>query len=257
MSNHVEVQVEGSVLHVRFNRPEKKNAITVDMYEALCAAFDQAEADSAIHVLFITGSGDSFTAGNDVNDFLERPPTSATGPSFRFLEAITQATKPIVAGVNGMAIGIGTTMLLHFDLVYAAERATFQLPFVNLALVPEAGSSFVLPRLAGYQKAAELLFFGERFDASRAHEVGFVNDIVPDAELEAVALERAHALAAKAPAAVQQTKALLRRGIADAIAVAMKEEGGRFIERLQSAEAEEAMRAIMEGRPADFSQLGE
>lgn len=255
MDSHVAVHVDNHVMQVRLNRPDKKNALTLAMYDALRTAIEQAETDPAVRVLLVTGTGDSFTSGNDLKDFLQSPPVGSSSPAIQFVHAISSAQKPIVAAVNGLAIGIGTTMLLHCDLVYAAESARFQLPFVNLALVPEAGASYILPRLMGYQKSAELLLLGEPFNARQALEAGFVNAILPDEELHEKALQVADALASKPPSALRQTKALLKRGLERATAEAMKEEFALIAERLQSAEAKEAMQAFMERRQPDFSRF--
>ena len=181
--DHILTEKRDGILRIEFNRPEKKNAITVAMYQAMAEALADGARDAAIRVVLFHGKPDAYTAGNDLQDFLADPPKAKTAPSFRFLRAISSFPKPIVAAVSGLAVGIGTTMLLHCDLVYAAPGTRFSLPFVNLALCPEAASSFLLPRLAGYQRAAELLFFGEPFPVETAKEIGLVNAIVPAKEL--------------------------------------------------------------------------
>src|SRR6266704_3336510 len=182
MADQVSVEVTDRILSVRMDRPEKKNALTRAMYIAMTEALRQAEANSAVRVIFITGTGDSFTAGNDLVDFANAAP-GETSPAIAFLQTLAGAQKPVVAAVNGTAIGIGTTMLLHCDLVYAASSARFQLPFVNLGLCPEAASSFILPRMMGHHRAAELLFLGGPFDAGMARDFGIVNEVYADQEL--------------------------------------------------------------------------
>ena len=254
MSEQVLTAVSERVLSIRLVRPEKKNALTQAMYAALSAALDAADADQGIRAITITGSGDSFTSGNDLADFLERPPADDESPVMRFLATIARAAKPIVAGVNGLAVGVGVTMLMHCDLVYAAETATFQLPFVNLGLVPEAGSSLLLPRLVGYHRAAELMLLGERFDVATARDIGLVNAACPAAELDALVRARAAALAAKPPAALRLTKALLK-GDATAVTARIAEESVQFRRLLLAPEAREAMAAFMEKRKPDFSRF--
>ena len=256
MQQPVVVSQQDSILKLQLNRPEKKNAITADMYTSLAEGLEQAQTDSNIRVIFITGTADSFTSGNDLNDFLQNPPHSADSPVFRFLNAVSTAQKPLVAAVNGLAIGIGTTLLLHCDLVYAASSAVFQLPFVNLALVPEAGSSLLMPLMMGHVRAAELLLLGDKFSAEKAAAYGLVNEVVSGEELEALALEKANALASKAPEALRLSKKLLKKGNAELVAKTMTEEGGLFGERLRSPEAMEVMQAFMQRREPDFSGLG-
>jgi enoyl-CoA hydratase/carnithine racemase len=254
MTDHVLISAADRVLRVRLNRPEKKNALTHAMYDALTAALERAEADPAIRAITLTGTGDSFSSGNDLADFLQQPAQSGESPVMRFLAAIARAPKPIVAGVNGLAVGIGVTMLLHCDLVYAAEGASFQLPFVNLGLVPEAASSLLLPRLAGHQRAAELMLLGERFDAGAARAIGLVNAVVPAASLDAELDARAAALAAKPPAALRLAKALLK-GDAAGVPARMAAEAAHFAQALRSPEAREAMEAFMQKRKPDFARF--
>jgi enoyl-CoA hydratase/carnithine racemase len=247
---------EGAVQRVQLNRPDKKNAITTAMYAALADAITAADADPAVRVLLLHGAGDCFTAGNDLADFLANPPQSEDRPAFRFLHAISHAAKPIVAAVHGVAIGIGTTMLGHCDLVYAAEGTRFHLPFVNLGLCPEGASSLLLPLVAGYQRAAELLMLGEPFDAARARAAGLVNEIVPGTQLLAAAAAAAQKLAAKPPASLRLTKRLLKRALLPQIEAALAAELEVFVERLDSPEAKEAFTAFLEKRPPDFSKYG-
>ncbi len=255
MADQILVEQSGSILRIGINRPEKKNALTIAMYAAMTDALHAAESDPAIRVILIHGTSDCFTSGNDIMDFVQAPPTDETSPVFRFLHAIVGATKPLVAAVAGPAVGIGTTMLLHCDLVFAVQQTRFQLPFINLGLVPEAGSSLLLPRFLGHVRAAELLMLGEPFDGATALELGLVNQVVPNEEVIAVATDAARALAAKPPAAMRATKALLKQGVRDAVEATIATEGKLFAERLQSPEAGEAFQAFMERRRPDFSQF--
>ncbi|MEN8195925.1 MAG: enoyl-CoA hydratase [Pseudomonadota bacterium] len=254
MSERIVIETEGAIRKIRIDRPDKKNALTVAMYGALAEAIADAGDNSQIKAIFLTGTEDSFTSGNDLNAFLQNPPSGHDSPVFRFLRGISSARKPIVAAVNGLAVGIGTRMLLHCELVYAAESARFHLPFVNLALVPEAASSLLLPRLAGYQRAAELMLLGEPFGPQKALSVGIVTDIFPDRELQQKALGRAADLAAKAPAALRATKALLK-GADMPVEDRMVEEAVVFGRQLQSPEARETMQAFLEKRPPDYSKF--
>ena len=254
-TEHVEAARDGHVLHVTLNRPEKKNALTRAMYNALADALLGAADDGDIRVVVLSGRDGVFTAGNDLGDFMMDPPTGPDSPVFRFLTALVGFPKPLVVAVNGPAIGIGTTLLLHADLAYAAPDTRFQMPFVPLGLVPEAASSLLVPRLAGHARAAELLMFGEPFSAETAREIGLVNEVAPASDVVDRALERARQLAALPPAAVRLTKAFLRRPHADAVADTISQEGAAFIERLASPEAQEAFTAFFEKRPADFSRF--
>lgn len=244
-------EIAGGVMTLTFNRPDKKNALTAEMYAALADAFAAAEADPAVRVILLAGAGGAFTAGNDLQDFLARPPSGDDAPVFRFLRALVTAQKPLVAAVSGVAVGVGTTMLLHCDLVYAGDSARLSMPFVNLALVPEAGSSLLLPRLVGHQKAAELLMFGEPIDARTAREIGLVAEVFPDATLADEVRARVAKLAAKAPEALRLTKQLMKAPKATA-AEQMAAEGALFQQRLGSAEAREAFTAFMEKRAPRF-----
>ena len=203
MTDHVITELDSGVLIVRMNRPEKKNALTVDMYLAISAAMKRAETDKAVRVVLFTGQEDCFTAGNDLKDFIDHPPDSSTAddPVFEFLGALGAAQFPMVAAVGGTAVGVGTTMLLHCELVYAADNARFLLPFINLAVVPEAASSLLLPRTVGYQRAAELFMLGESFTAEQAHEMGIVNRVCRPDELFETAMTGARKLAEKPRAA--------------------------------------------------------
>lgn len=253
MSDHVRAEREGRVLRLTLTRPEKKNALTRAMYAALADALTEACGDAGVRAVVLAGEGGAFTAGNDLFDFMMDPPRDETSPVFQFLHAAVSFPKPLIAAVEGVAIGIGTTMLLHCDLAYAAPSARFKMPFTDLGLVPEAGSSLLVPRLAGQVRAAELLLLGEAFDAETAREIGLVNAVVDDPLAEA--MERAQALAAKPPAAVRQSKALLRAPLLDRVLATIREEAALFVERLQSEEAQEAFTAFMEKRPPDFSRF--
>ena len=241
----------GAILEIRLNRPDKKNAITVAMYAALADAFEQAGSDPAIRAITIAGNGGLFTAGNDLHDFQQSRDGGPDMPVFRFLRAISSCPKIVIAGVGGQAIGIGTTMLLHCDLVLAAPNALFSLPFVDLALVPEAASSLLLPRLMGHQRAAMHLILAEPFDAETALRYGLVTEICGENELDLRVEETARRIAAKPPEAVMLTKRLLTSTDAS-IPERMAEEGRMFEERLRSAEAREAFTAFFEKRPPKF-----
>jgi len=252
--NQVSVAIQERVMRIELARVEKKNALTGAMYGALADALKAADADAAVRAVLIHGARDCFTAGNDLQDFLSRPAGGAS-PAFRFISSLPKLAKPLVAAVGGPAVGIGTTMLLHCDLVYAAPGARFQMPFVPLGLVPEAASSLLLPMIAGYQRAAELLLLGQPFSAEKAHAAGIVTEIVPEAELLERAMAGATAVAALPPASVRLTKQLMKRQLAAPIAAQMEEEGRVFSERLQSGEAKEAMTAFFEKRKPDFSRF--
>ena len=254
--SEIVVERDGSVLTLRMNRPEKRNALTHTMYTGLADGFDAAEADPGVRVVVIAGAGGHFTAGNDLGDFLTAPPRDGSElPVGRFLRTISHFRKPLVAAVEGNAVGVGTTMLLHCDLVYAADTAKLQLAFVNLGLVPEASSSLLLPRVVGHARAAELLMFGEPFGATEAERYGIVNKVVPAAALAGFVRERAAALAAKPAGALRNTKQLLRYSMTATVPERMAEESGLFAVALQSGEAREAMTAFMEKRLPDFSRF--
>ncbi len=252
MNDNVVVTNSGGVLEVRFNRPEKKNALTRDMYESVSAAFERADADPAMRVVLLTGTGDTFTSGNDVKDF--QGTNNAPRGGSRFLPAISSLQKPLIAAVNGAAIGVGTTMLMHCDLIVASCSARFVMPVTSLGLVPEAASSLLVPRLLGHQRASALLLLGEPLDAATALEWGLVNRVVDDAALMDTAREMARRLAALPPQAVRLTKRLIKHGMPD-VAGRIQEEIGLFTERLASPEAQEAFAAFIEKRKPDFSRF--
>jgi enoyl-CoA hydratase/carnithine racemase len=250
MTDQIVTTQNGAVLEIRIDRVEKKNALTSDMYAAMARALTQADHDAAVRVITLTGSGDCFTSGNDVADFLKRDTSSSDErPVGRFLATIASTHKPLIAAVNGMAIGIGVTMLLHCDLVYAADSATFQMPFTSLGVVPEAASSQLLPQMVGYHRAAELMLLGERIDARRAYEIGLINGLCPASDLSMLVAARAASLAAKPAASILSTKALLRRAPESASA-RMSVENAEFARLLQLPEARAIMQAFMDRRKA-------
>src|SRR5256884_8419861 len=226
--NEIITERSDSVLRVQLNRPASKNAMTSAMYIVLADAFNAAAKDDQIRVVLWHGAGDSFCAGNDIGDFIKNPPGAEESPQALLMKALINFDKPIVAAVQGAAIGGGTTMLTHCDFVFAAENAKFQLPFVNLALVPEFGSSFLLPLRFGYTRAAELILLGGPFDASRAAELGLVTQVVPDQSLLATATDTARTLAAKPAAAVQASKRLMKRALREQLEQAVKLENDVF-----------------------------
>jgi enoyl-CoA hydratase/carnithine racemase len=252
MTEDVVVTTAGGVLEIRLNRPEKKNALTRAMYEAMSAAMEQADADPKIRAVLLTGTGDTFTSGNDIKDFQARGASNEPRGGSRFLPVISSLQKPLIAAVNGAAIGVGTTMLLHCDLIVAARSARFVMPFTSLGLVPEAASSLLVPRLLGHQRASALLLLGEPLDAAAAFEWGLVNRLVDDEELLDVARALAARLAALPPQAVRLTKRLIKHGAPD-VASRIAEEIEVFSERLASPEAQEAFAAFMEKRRPNFS----
>lgn len=253
MTGDVDVTRDGGVLKVVFNRPAKKNAITRAMYGTLNAALAQAEADPAVRVVLFSGGPETFTAGNDLGDFLaaDRDLT----PAGAFVTALGRATKPMVAAVSGLAVGVGATMLLHCDLTYVGKGASLSFPFLNLALVPEAASTVLLPAAIGLARATRLLYFGEKISGEEAARIGIVTEAIDDADVQEHAVTQARRLAQRPPRALAETRALLRRPFAAAIADATQRELEVFARLLGSAEAREAMTAVMEKRPPDFSKV--
>jgi enoyl-CoA hydratase/carnithine racemase len=245
----------GSVLDILLNRPAKKNAMTSSMYVTLAEVFDAAARDDSVRVVLWHGAGDSFSAGNDLEDFIKNPPGPGESAQARLMRALITFEKPIVAAVLGAAIGGGTTMLGHCDFVYAGDSARFQLPFVNLALVPEFGSSYLFPSRFGYVRAAELILLGQPFNASRAAELGLVTQVVPDQQLLATASETARKLAAKPPAALQACKRLMKQTVREQLERAVNFENAEFAARVRSAEAREAFTAFIEKRQPDFTRI--
>lgn len=242
MSEFVITQREGAILHLRLNRANKKNALTQDMYQALLDGVNTAEADPSVQAVVFSGAGDAFCAGNDLGDFLRHGELTPQAPVFKLLKRLPELTVPLVASVQGAAIGIGTTLLMHCDMIYAAEDAVFALPFVDLALVPEAGSSLLLPQIAGYPKAAELLLLGESFDASQALAMGLINRVVPLNALQSATAEVADKLASKPPQALRRSKQLLKTPT-ESTAVRIERELEIFMQALASDEAQQVIAA--------------
>src|SRR5262245_11513963 len=242
------------ILRVEFNRPEKKNAMTGAMYTRLADIFNEAAEDEETLVVLWHSAGDAFSAGNDAGDFLKNPPGPGESPQARLMDAFIRCENPIVVAVQGAAVGGGTTMLTHCDVVYAGESAKFQLLFINLALVPEFGSSYSLPARIGHLRAAELFLLGEPFSAARAAELGLVTRVVPDQHLFATAMETAQKLAAKPGGALRASKRLIKQGFIDQVKTAIRLENEAFSERVRSAEAKEALSAFLEKRPPNFTK---
>jgi enoyl-CoA hydratase/carnithine racemase len=240
--NDIITERSGNIFRVQLNRPATKNAMTSAMYVTLAEVFNTVAKDDSVRVVLWHGAGDSFCAGNDIGDFLKNPPGAGESPQGLLIEALIHFDKPIVAAVHGAAIGGGTTMLTHCDFVYAGQSAKFQMPFVNLALVPEFGSSCTVPARIGYLRAAELILLGLRFDAARAAELGLVTRVLPDQEL-----------AAKSPAALQACKRLMRSSTREQLERAAKHENEDFSARVRSADAREAFTAFLEKRRPNFS----
>lgn len=252
---HIVPEVGEGVLRLEIRRPEKKNALTLRMYAALTEALISAERDAEIRVALVHGQPNVFTSGNDLADFLQNPPVDDDHPAYAFVRKISTFEKAIVAAVTGSCIGVGATMLLHCDLVYAGENTIFAMPFVNLGLCPEAGSSLLLPTTAGQARAAEILMIGEPFGAARAAECGMVSAVLPDAQVLAHATAQARKLAAKPPAALRLTKLLMRRRLRTEVAETIREEIANFQRLLESPYAKEAFSAFLEKRKPDFAKF--
>ena len=249
------INTESSVCTITLNRVQRKNSINVAMYTALSDALDAAQQDAATFAVVIQGHETIFSSGNDISDFLNAPPSGQDSPVFRFLRCISTFTKPIVAAVCGPAVGIGTTLLLHCDLVYAGDNAAFSMPFVNLGLCPEAASSLLVPQLMGYHRAAEALLLGEPFTAETAQEMGLVNRIVAPSEANALAQQQARKLASKPLSSLIETKRLMKKSNAPQLAERMAEEGTSFGRMLSESAAREAFTAFMQKRKPDFSNV--
>lgn len=245
MSEFVSSHIENKVLHIELSRTDKKNALTSDMYTALTKEFAEAKSNSDIHVVLFKGAKDCFCAGNDIADFLEQPVLDSGSPVLSFLKELYSFNKPIVAAVSGPAVGIGTTFLLHCDLVYATEQTYFSLPFVDLGLCPEAGSSYLLPRQIGYVRAAELLLLAEPFDAHKAKDLGVINDIVDADNYWQFAQEKAEKLARKPAHALQVSRQLIRSN-ASMVGQAIEREARSFSELLKSDEAKAIFKKFLE-----------
>ena len=251
MTDHVEVTNEGGVLSLRLNRPERRNAITVAMYAALADAVENAAEDTAVGVIAITGAGEDFTAGNDLADFLQEMPSPGAQtdiPVWRFLRAMAKNEIPVIAAVQGNAVGIGTTMLLHCDLVLVEEGARLVMPFVDLGLVPEAASSLILPRISGRRAAARHLLLGEPINARQALDIGIASHVIPNGTLKESLSEIVKRLLGKPTEALRQTQALLRREATGEILERMELENGHFAERLSSDEVKQAIAAFFAAR---------
>ena len=247
-------ELSHGVLRVELNRPDKKNAMTTAMYARLADILMDADWNDDVRAVLWHGAGDSFTAGNDIADFQENPPKAGESPQRRVTDAFVAFGKPLVAAVKGVAVGGGTTMLTHCDFVYAGESTRFQLPFINLALTPEFGSSYSIPARAGHLRAAALFMLGEPFSAAHAAELGLVTEVVADADVLAIATATADKLAAKPAGALRAHKLLLKQASFGPLRVAVEAEGKEFIERVRSAEAKEAFAAFFEKRAPNFRQ---
>lgn len=255
MTQDILVHAEGGITTLTFNRLDRKNSITQAMYGALADALATAQADAATRVVLIQGHETVFSAGNDINDFLNQPPAGEEAPVFRFLRGIATFPKPLLAAVCGPAVGVGTTLLFHCDLVYAGDNAAFSMPFANLGLCPEAASSLLVPQMFGYHRAAEALMLGEPFFAEAALEVGLVNRIVPPTEANGYALSQAQKLAAKPLSSLVETKRLMKKGQQQVVLQQMADEGASFGRMLREPAAREAFTAFMQKRKPDFSAV--
>lgn len=247
----------GNILRIQLNRPERKNAMTVAMYNTMADLLNDAAKDDQVRVVLWHGAGDSFSAGNDIQDFLKNPPGAGESPQARLIEALINFDKPIVVAVQGAAIGGGTTMLTHCDFVFAGESAKFQMPFVNLALIPEFGSSYSVPARFGYLRAAELILLGLPFNATRAAELGLVTRVLSDEKFLETATQAARDLAKKPPAALRACKRLMKSSTREQLERAVKLENEEFSVRVQSAEAKEAFTAFIEKRKPNFDAVSE
>lgn len=255
VDGRIDVEISAGIMSVTMSTPGKKNALSQAMYHAMADALDQAAADDAVRVVVLGGAEGVFTSGNNVNDFSNRPKSGKTG-SIRYLETIAAFPKPLVAKVEALAIGIGTTMLLHCDLVFAAEGTRFKMPFVDLGLVPEGASSLLLPRIMGSARAAELILLGKMFDASQALEYGLINQVCSADSIDETVAETAASLAAKPPQAMRKSKALLKSGLRGAVLDRIAAESEVFGASIGGDEFNEAVSAFREKRAPDFSKLG-
>ncbi len=254
-NNDILVHTEAGVMTITLNRVEKKNSLTSSMYATMADALVEADKSSAVRVVVFQGHEAVFSAGNDIGDFLNAPPSTPESPVFRFLNAISIFSKPVLAAVCGPAVGIGTTMLFHCDLVYAGDNAAFSMPFVNLGLCPEAASSLLVPQMMGYHRAAEALLLGEPFMAEAALEVGLVNRVLPPLETNNYAQAIAKKLSTKPLSSLMETKRLMKKGLATTVKAQMSEEGASFGRMLREPAAKEAFGAFLEKRKPDFTQL--
>jgi enoyl-CoA hydratase/carnithine racemase len=236
-------------------RPEKKNALTAAMYQAMADALRAAQADPEVRSVLITGQPGIFTAGNDLEDFMQRPPQGLDSPVFQFMQALIECDKPVIAAVTGAAIGIGTTMLFHCDFVYVSDEARLAMPFVALGLVPEFGSSVLAAERMGHARAAEKLLLGDPFTGEQAVELGLANAVLPGSEVVRHARRVAERFNSLAPAAVRESKRLMRAADRERLKAVIAAEGECFAARLRSEEAREAMQAFFEKRPPDFTRF--
>ncbi len=254
-SDEILTSLEDRVLTIRFNRVAKKNALTLAMYTAMAEALNAAASNPDVRVVLFAGQPDCFTSGNDLMDFLKLPPSLSDSPVGHFMEALSGFEKPVIAAPCGVAVGIGVTLLLHCDLVYLGEKTKLNMPFVSLGICPEFASTYLLPRLMGHVRSAELLMLGEAFNAATALEYGLVNALLPNDEVEAKAREKALVLAGLAPSAVRTTKMLLKKWTGARIKESVGVEASHFVAMLRSPEALEAMTAFMQKRKPDFSKF--
>lgn len=252
---NIRTATHNGVATIEIARPEKKNALTIAMYDAMSAALAAAAQDNAVRAVLFTGQPGIFTSGNDLEDFMQRPPAGEDSAVFRFLHALLNCEKPIVAAVTGAAVGVGTTMLAHCDLVYMADDAKLSMPFVALGLVPEFASSLLIPQAMGMRRAAEKLMLGDPITPDQALECGFVNGVLPPAEVLPHARRMAERFNSLPPSAVRDTKKLMRSHDRDAVLAAMRMEGKLFGERLRGPEAQEAFQAFFQKRKPDFSKF--
>ena len=259
MTSHIRTGVLNGVATIEIARPEKKNALTADMYAAMAQALQAAREDGAVRAVLLTGQPGIFTSGNDIEDFMSRPPgqgsDSAEAPVFRFMKALVDCDKPVVAAVTGAAIGVGTTLLLHCDFVYVSDEARLAMPFVSLGLVPEYASSLLVPQLMGQRRAAEKLLLGDPFTGEQAVECGMANAVLPAGEVMAHARRMAERFNQLPPGAVRDAKRLMRAPQRELVLQTIKTEGEIFGQRLRSPEAREAFQAFFEKRRPDFSRF--
>ncbi|WP_423680786.1 MULTISPECIES: enoyl-CoA hydratase [unclassified Undibacterium] len=250
---------ENGILTINFNRPEKKNAITAAMYQAMADALRDAESDNAVRAILITGKPEIFTAGNDLEDFMKNASSLASSeavpPVYQFMQALNESSKPVIAAVSGAAVGIGTTLLMHCDLIYLADNAKLSMPFTQLGLCPEFASSMIFQKIVGYQRAAEKLMLGEPFSAQEALEMGFVNKVVPLEELLPYAQQVAAKIVALPAASIRVTKRLMKANQPAEVSAKMLEENKHFAAMLHGPEAREAFMAFFQKRKPDFSQF--
>ena len=261
MSDYIKIHSQDSILKIGFNRPDKKNALNSEMYYTVRDALVSASEDSSVRVIVLYGEGGDFTSGNDVKDFLAFATTKISEengsefPAKEFLDVLIPYNKPVIAAVDGVAVGIGATLTQHCDLVYASKEAKFHMPFVNLGLNPEAGTSFVLPKLVGYHNAAEILLSGDMFTSQRAHEMGFINGVVEQSELMDFVMNKAKNISELAPTPVRLAKQMMKEHFVDQLIEVNQAEFNSFVNRMKSPEALEAMQAFMQKRKPDFSQF--